>query len=122
MTATGLDKRIALTILSRVGGKVHHVVLGAILVGFVMAFLVPSTTARVACLVPIMLGIIAAFGVNRKGAFAGMLMIATAPASGTSGSRPPPRRTWSRSASSRRLYTTPSPGWSGLSPRRHLEF
>ena len=77
MTATGLDRRIALTILSRVGGEVHHVVVGAILVGFVMAFLVPSTTARVACLVPIMLGIITAFGVNRKGAFAGMLMITT---------------------------------------------
>ena len=77
MTSTGLDKRIALTILARVGGEVHHVVVGAILVGFVMAFLVPSTTARVACLVPIMLGIIAAFGVNRKGAFAGMLMITT---------------------------------------------
>src|SRR5688500_15179028 len=49
MTATGLDRRIALVILSRVGGKTHHVVMGAILVGFVMAFLVPSTTARVAC-------------------------------------------------------------------------
>jgi anion transporter len=77
MTATGLDRRIALGILSRVGVKVHHVVIGAILVGFVMAFLVPSTTARVACLVPITLGIIAAFGVSKKGAFAGMLMITT---------------------------------------------
>ncbi len=77
MTATGLDKRIALGILSRVGGEVHHVVVGAIIVGFVMAFLVPSTTARVACLVPITLGIISAFGVDRKGAFAGMLMITT---------------------------------------------
>ena len=77
MTATGLDKRIALVILSRVGGEVHHVVVGAILVGFVMAFLVPSTTARVACLVPITLGIITAFGVDRRGAFAGMLMITT---------------------------------------------
>ena len=77
MTVTGLDRRIALTILSRVGGEVHHVVVGAVLVGFVMAFLVPSTTARVACLVPIMLGIISAFGVNKKGAFAGMLMITT---------------------------------------------
>ena len=77
MTATGLDKRIALGILARVGVEVHHVVVGAILVGFVMAFLVPSTTARVACLVPITLGIIAAFGVNKKGAFAGMLMITT---------------------------------------------
>jgi sodium-dependent dicarboxylate transporter 2/3/5 len=77
MTSTGLDKRIALAILSRVGAEVHHVIMGAILVGFVMAFLVPSTTARVACLVPITLGIIAAFGVNKRGAFAGMLMITT---------------------------------------------
>ncbi|WP_291868804.1 DASS family sodium-coupled anion symporter [Bradyrhizobium sp.] len=77
MTATGLDKRIALVILSRAGTETRHVVVGAMLVGFVMAFIVPSTTARVACLVPIMLGIIAAFGVDRKGAFAGMLMITT---------------------------------------------
>ncbi len=77
MTLTGLDKRIALSILSRVGVETRHVVVGTILVGFVIAFLVPSTTARVACLVPITLGIIAAFGVNRKGAFASMLMITT---------------------------------------------
>ena len=77
MATTGLDKRIALVILSRVGTETRQVVVGAILVGFVMAFLVPSTTARVACLVPIMLGIIAAFGVDKKGAFAGMLMITT---------------------------------------------
>src|SRR6476619_6771296 len=63
MTATGLDKRIALSILSRVGTDVRHVVAGSILVGIVIAFLVPSTTARVSCLVPITLGIIAAFGV-----------------------------------------------------------
>jgi di/tricarboxylate transporter len=77
MTATGLDKRIALNILSRVGTETRNVVVGTILVGFVIAFLVPSTTARVACLVPITLGIIAAFGVNKKGAFASMLMITT---------------------------------------------
>jgi sodium-dependent dicarboxylate transporter 2/3/5 len=39
--------------------------------------MVPSTTARVACLVPITLGIIAAFGVDKRGAFASMLMITT---------------------------------------------
>ncbi len=77
MSATGLDKRIALVILSRVGAETRNVVIGSILVGFVIAFLVPSTTARVACLVPITLGIIAAFGVSRKGAFASMLMITT---------------------------------------------
>ena len=77
MTVTGLDKRIALSILSRVGTKTHHVVIGTILVGFVIALMVPSTTARVACLVPITLGIIAAFGVNKRSAFASMLMITT---------------------------------------------
>src|SRR5664279_830991 len=77
MTLTGLDKRIALSILSRVGTETRNVVIGTILVGFVIALLVPSTTARVACLVPITLGIISAFGVNKKGAFAGMLMITT---------------------------------------------
>lgn len=77
MTVTGLDKRIALSILSRVGTKTNHVVIGTILVGFVIALMVPSTTARVACLVPITLGIIAAFGVNKRSAFASMLMITT---------------------------------------------
>jgi len=77
MTATGLDKRIALNILSRVGTETRAVVVGTILVGFVISFMVPSTTARVACLVPITLGIIAAFGVNKRGAFASMLMITT---------------------------------------------
>jgi anion transporter len=77
MTATGLDRRIALSILARVGTQTKNVVIGTILVGFVIAFFVPSTTARVACLVPITLGIIAAFGVDKKSAFAGMLMITT---------------------------------------------
>ena len=77
MTATGLDRRIALSILSRVGIETRHVVVGIIIVGFVIAFLVPSTTARVACLVPITLGMIAAFGVSKKSTLAGMLMITT---------------------------------------------
>jgi anion transporter len=77
MTVTGLDRRIALTILSRVGVGARQVVGGTIAVGFVIALLVPSTTGRVACLVPITLGIIAAFGAPRRGAFAGMLMITT---------------------------------------------
>jgi len=77
MTATGLDKRVALSILSRVGVETRHVIVGTILVGFVIAFLVPSTTARVSCLVPITLGIIAAFGASKKSAFAAALMITT---------------------------------------------
>jgi di/tricarboxylate transporter len=78
MTVTGLDKRIALWILSKVGSGTRRVVIGAILVGIVLSFFVPSTTARVACLVPIIMGIILAFGVDKKSRFAGLLMITIA--------------------------------------------
>ena len=80
MQKTGLDKRIALNILSVVGAKSRNVLAGVILVGFALSFFVPSTTARVACIVPIVAGIIAAFGVDRRGRFAGILMIACAQA------------------------------------------
>ncbi len=78
MTKTGLDKRIALTVLSKLGTKSNHVVIGVICCGFILSFFVPSTTARVACLVPIVLGMISAFGVPLKSRFAGMLMITVA--------------------------------------------
>lgn len=78
MTKTGLDKRIALTVLSNLGTKSNHVVIGVICCGFILSFFVPSTTARVACLVPIVLGMISAFGVPLKSRFAGMLMITVA--------------------------------------------
>ncbi len=80
MTKTGLDRRIALNILSLIGAKTNRVVMGVILVGFVLSFFVPSTTARVACIVPIVVGIITAFGVERSSRFAAVLMIATAQA------------------------------------------
>ncbi len=78
MTKTGLDKRIALVILSKLGAKTKNVVIGVIMCGFILSFFVPSTTARVACLVPIVLGMISAFGVPLKSKFAGMLMITVA--------------------------------------------
>jgi len=77
MTVTGLDRRIALVVLSRVGARASHVVIGAIVVSIVLAFLVPSATARAAAIVPIMMGIVLAFGVDKKGRFAGLLMITT---------------------------------------------
>lgn len=80
MTKTGLDKRIALVVLSKIGAKTSHVLAGVFFVGFVLSFFVPSTTARVSCMVPIIMGIIEAFGVNKKGAFAGVMMIAAAQA------------------------------------------
>ena len=80
MMKTGLDKRIALFVLSKIGAKTHHVLAGVICVGFVLSFFVPSTTARVSCMVPIVMGIIAAFGVPRKSKFAAIMLIAVAQA------------------------------------------
>jgi anion transporter len=80
MMHTGLDKRIALFVLSKIGAKTSRVLAGVILVGFILSFFVPSTTARVSCMVPIVMGIIVAFGVDLKSKFAGVMMIATAQA------------------------------------------
>ncbi|KWT76389.1 anion transporter [Variovorax sp. WDL1] len=78
MTATGLDRRIALVVLSRVDARTNHIVIGAMVVGFLLSFIVPSTTARVACLVPIMMGFILAFKVEKRSRFAGLLVITAA--------------------------------------------
>lgn len=80
MTKTGLDKRIALLVLSKVGARTNRILIGVIGVGFLLSFVVPSTTARVSCMVPIVMGIIIAFRVPLKSKFAGMLMIAVAQA------------------------------------------
>ena len=80
MTHTGLDKRIALVVLSKVGAKTNRILIGVIVVGFLLSFVVPSTTARVSCMVPIVMGIIVAFGVPLKSRFAAVLMIAVAQA------------------------------------------
>lgn len=77
MTITGLDRRIALMILSRVGTRTNRIVLGAIAVSTVLAFLVPSATARAAAVIPIIMGVILAFGVDRNSRLAGLLMITT---------------------------------------------
>lgn len=77
MTVTHLDRRIALLVLSRVGTRTNRIVMGAIVVSTVLALLVPSATARAAAVVPIIMGIIVAFGVDKKSRFAGLLMITT---------------------------------------------
>jgi len=78
VAATGLDRRIALLVLSRVGSETRAVFAGALAVGVLLAFLVPSATARVSAVVPIMLGIIAAFGIKRESRLAALLMIGSA--------------------------------------------
>jgi solute carrier family 13 (sodium-dependent dicarboxylate transporter), member 2/3/5 len=80
MMKTGLDKRIALFVLSKIGTTANRIIAGVIIVGFVLSFFVPSTTARVSCLVPIVMGIIIALGIDKKSRFAAVMMIATAQA------------------------------------------
>ena len=77
MSVTGLDRRIALVILSRVGVSTSHVVIGGIVITIVLSFLVPSATARAAVVIPIMLGIVLAFGVDKKSRLAALVMITT---------------------------------------------
>lgn len=80
MTATGLDRRIAYRTLNRVGTTAKGVLVGGIAVTIILSLMVPSATARVACVVPIMSGIIAAFGVDKRSMFAASLMIVVAQA------------------------------------------
>lgn len=80
MVKTKLDVRIALMILSKIGTRTNRVLIGVIAVGFILSFFVPSTTARVSCMVPIILGIINSFGVSMNSRFAAVMMIAVAQA------------------------------------------
>ncbi len=80
MTVTGLDRRIALVVMSKLGASSKTVLIGAIIVTILLSLIVPSATARVACVVPIMMGVIAAFKVDSKSRFAASLMILIAQA------------------------------------------
>ena len=77
MTITGLDRRVALYVLSKVGTRTSRVVIGAIVVSSLLALLVPSGTARAAAVIPIMLGVIAAFGEPKTSRFAALVIITT---------------------------------------------
>ena len=76
MGVTGLDKRIALGILSKLGSGTRRILVGVLLAQVALSFVLPSTTARVGCLAPIILGIVAALGLEKKSRLSGMLMIA----------------------------------------------
>ncbi len=80
MTVTGLDRRIALVTLSAIGTSTRRILIGTIAVTIVLSLVVPSATARSACVVPIMMGVIAAFGVDKKSNIAAGIMITVAQA------------------------------------------
>jgi len=78
MAITGLDQRIAFAVVSRIGTSRRRILIGIIVVMALLAFFVPTASARVACLTPIALGMISALGIDKKSRLAGMLMMAIA--------------------------------------------
>ncbi|WP_443690601.1 SLC13 family permease, partial [Pseudomonas sp.] len=67
-----------LVTLSRIGTSTRRIMLGAIVVTILLSLVVPSATARSACVVPIMMGVIAAFGVDKRSNIAAAIMIIVA--------------------------------------------
>ena len=75
MQATGLHRRIALYVLRFAGEKTSNIVIGAIVISIILAFFVPSATARAGAVVPILLGIVAAFGLAVNSKLSSLLVI-----------------------------------------------
>lgn len=80
MQATGLHKRLALWVLRFAGEKTSSILIGAIVISIVLAFFVPSATARAGAVVPILLGMVAAFGLANNSKLGALLVIAAAQA------------------------------------------
>ena len=75
MQATGLHRRIALFVLRFAGEKTSNIVIGAIAISIILAFFVPSATARAGAVVPILLGMVAAFGLATNSKLSALLII-----------------------------------------------
>ena len=75
MQATGLHRRLALYVLRLAGEKTSNIVLGAIIISIILAFFVPSATARAGAVVPILLGMVAAFGLATNSKLSALLII-----------------------------------------------
>ncbi|GAA4386818.1 DASS family sodium-coupled anion symporter [Brevibacterium sp. NPDC049920] len=80
MQATGLHKRLALWVLRFSGEKTRNVLIGGIVIAIILAFFVPSATARAGAVVPILLGMVAAFGLANNSRLGALLIIAAAQA------------------------------------------
>lgn len=80
MQATGLHKRLAYHVLRFSGEKVTNIIIGAIVIATLLAFFVPSATARAGAVVPILLGMIVAFGVPLNSKLGALLIITAAQA------------------------------------------
>lgn len=64
MEKSGLAKRMALYLITKFGKSVNSVLMLLIIINFLIAFVVPSTTARAAMMFPIVLLVVEAFEAN----------------------------------------------------------
>ena len=77
-TKSGLARRLAFSVMRRIGGTYSRLLLGLIVSDFLLTLLVPSGVARVAIMGAVALGIIEVFGVARTSRIArGMFITLT---------------------------------------------
>ncbi len=77
-TKSGLARRLAFTVMRRIGGTYSRLLLGLIVSDFLLTLLVPSGVARVAIMGAVALGIIEVFGVPKTSRIArGMFITLT---------------------------------------------
>jgi len=86
MVKSKLAERITYLIMSWVGTSAMRITLGITLANIVLAFLVPSTTARTAILLPVCIAIIEVFGKEGRTKFAVNLLLTLAFTNATIGS------------------------------------
>lgn len=75
MTKSGLADRLTYVIMSIIGTSTRAISLGIVLVNIVMAFLVPSSLARTAILIPVCMGIFHIFGQKGRTNFSTSLLL-----------------------------------------------
>ncbi|WP_412004820.1 SLC13 family permease [Micrococcus yunnanensis] len=80
MQATGLHKRVALLVLKFAGEKTSRILIGVIVITVILSFFVPSATARAGAVVPILLGLVAAFGLPKDSKLSALFIITAAQA------------------------------------------
>ena len=78
MVKAGLAQRITYLMLGQVGASPRRITLGGAAVNIVLAFLVPSTTARTAILLPVCLSMVGLFGTDGRSRFAVNLLLTLA--------------------------------------------
>lgn len=80
MSHTGLDQRIALFTLSKIGTSTKRILIGIVIVTFLLSLVVPSSTARSACMVAIMMGMITSFNLPQHSNLPAAMMMTVAQA------------------------------------------